>query len=42
MPYLLPFLKFVIGHIARYAPSYKFQNKKNTGQNWSTYFFTIT
>ena len=31
------------GGEARYAPSYKFQkNNKNTGQNWSTYSFTIT
>ncbi len=30
------------GGEARYAPSYKFQKHQNTGQNWSTYSFTIT
>ena len=28
LPVFLPFLKFVIGHIARYAPSSKFQNQQ--------------
>ena len=27
-PVFLPLLKFVIGHIARYAPSSKFQNQQ--------------
>ena len=41
-PVFLPLLVFVIDHIARCAPSSKFKNQQNTGQNCPTYSFTIT
>ena len=39
MSCLLPFLVFVIGHIARYAPSSKFQNQQNTESKLPNLFF---
>ena len=39
MPCLLPLLKFVIGHIARYAPSSKFQNQQKYRSKLVNLFF---
>ena len=39
MPVFLPFLKFVIGHIARYAPSSKFQNQQKYRSKLLNLFF---
>ena len=39
MPCLLPFLKFVIGHIARYAPSSKSQNQQKYRSKLVNLFF---
>ena len=41
-PVFLPFLKFVIGHIAAMLPLPNSKTNKNVGQNCSTYSFTIT
>ena len=38
-PVFLPFLKFVIGHIARYAPSSKFQNQQKYRSKLLNLFF---
>ena len=38
-PVFLPFLKFVIGHIARYAPSSKFQNQQKYRSKLVNLFF---
>ena len=38
-PVFLPFLKFAIGHIARYAPSFKFQNQQKHRAKLLNLFF---
>ena len=38
-PVFLPLLKFVIGHIARYAPSSKFQNQQKYKSKLLNLFF---
>ena len=38
-PVFLPFLKFVIGHIARYAPSSKFPNQQKYRSKLVNLFF---
>ena len=38
-PAFLPLLKFVIGHIARYAPSSKFQNQQKYRSKLLNLFF---
>ena len=41
-PVFLPILQFILGHIARYAPSKKLQNRRKIQtQNCEAYSFTI-